>query len=149
MTDYAHGTRKSYQAGCACELCKGAEAAYRRERRRLKREAVGEFAAHPVTNLSLVTGHGSPAPTDVDPAAGGVEAAVSQEIDGLGSPRPGLVATALALARILDNPKAVSTQPAAAAKLADILETLRKNSDKRESKLARVRSLTKPQVKTG
>jgi hypothetical protein len=106
----------------------------------LKREAVGEFAAPQVTALSLITGDG-----EGMPASGGgvVEAAVQAEIDALGSDRGGLKATAVALAKILDNPKAISTQPAAAAKLADILGELRKNSTGRRSKLAEVRSMTR------
>jgi hypothetical protein len=149
MSNSAHGTRARYQAGCVCDLCKDAEAEYRRDRRRLKREAVGEFAAPQVTGLSLVTGDGPGTLASPDVVAGPVETAIRAEIDALGSERGGLKATAVALARILDNPKAVSTQPAAAGKLADLLETLRKNSDGKKSKLASVRSMTKPQVKTG
>jgi hypothetical protein len=96
-----------------------------------------------------VSGDGTVTPTSTDAGSGAVEAAVQAEIEGLGSARTGLKATAIALARILDNPKAVSTQPAAAAKLADILETLRKNADGRKSKLATVRSMTSGNAKTG
>ena len=47
--------------------------------------------------------------------SGAVEAAVAAEIAEMGSGvRPGLAAVALAMARILDNPKAVSSQPPAA-----------------------------------
>jgi hypothetical protein len=54
-----------------------------------------------------------------------------------------LAATALALARILDNPKAISTQPAAAAKLAALLEKLRSASAlSGRGKLAVIKSMT-------
>jgi hypothetical protein len=143
MTNFAHGTRQCYQAGCRLEQCKEAEAAYKRELRRRKREAVGEFATKPGPALSLISGDGTVTPASVSAGGGVVEAAVQAEIDALGSDRGGLKATAVALAKILDNPKAISTQPAAAAKLADILGELRKNSSGRRSKLAEVRSMTR------
>jgi len=56
-------------------------------------------------------------------------AGVSAEIEALGShPRPGLEAVAMAVAEVLDNPKAVSTQPAAAKVLASLLDKLRSAS---------------------
>jgi hypothetical protein len=55
--------------------------------------------------------------------------------------RPGLAQAALELARLLDNPNAVNQKPAAAAKLADILDKLRKGADSRRSKLASVRAI--------
>jgi hypothetical protein len=74
----------------------------------------------------------------------GVVEAVSLEIDGLGANlRPGLAAAALALARILDNPRAVSTQPAAAAQLVNILGQLRKSASGAKPKLAAVRQMTR------
>lgn len=74
-----------------------------------------------------------------------VESAVSVEVEGLGAdPQPGLVAAALALARILDNPKAVSTQPAAAKVLVALLEKLRSVATRgHRGSLAVVRTMTK------
>jgi hypothetical protein len=64
------------------------------------------------------------------------------EIEAIGAHhRPGLAAAALALARILDNPKALSTQPAAARQLVAILGTLSKRTQRR-GKLAVVKSMT-------
>ncbi|HWY00533.1 MAG TPA: hypothetical protein VNY55_11810 [Mycobacterium sp.] len=77
---------------------------------------------------------------------GPVELAVEVEIAGLAEARPGLAQIALSLAKILDNPRAVNQQPAAAAKLADILDRLRMGADARRSKLASVRQMT---AKTG
>lgn len=52
--------------------------------------------------------------------------AVEAEMSGLAQAkaRPGLVQTGLARARIMDSQRAMSQQPAAAAKLADILDRL-------------------------
>ena len=57
---------------------------------------------------------------------GAVVAAVMTEIEWMGRHRrPGLAAAAVALAEILDNPKAVSSQPAAAKVLSALLGKLR------------------------
>jgi hypothetical protein len=54
-----------------------------------------------------------------------------------------LAAAAVALAQILDNPKAVSTQPAAAKVLATLLEQLRSASARgRRGNLAVVRAMS-------
>ena len=73
-----------------------------------------------------------------------VEAAVLAEVQALGSsPRPGLVAAAIAMARILDNPKAVSSQPPAARMLTSLLDKLRSASAQgRRGRLAVVRTMT-------
>jgi hypothetical protein len=57
--------------------------------------------------------------------------------------RPGLVAIALAMARILDNPKAVNQQPAAAKVLASLLDKLCQSAARgRRGHLALVRTMT-------
>lgn len=135
----AHGTRQRYGAGCRCADCKEAQRLY--QRRYLERKANGETRPQmPVTQL--------PEPKS---ASGAVEAAVEAELAGLtmAETRPALAATVLALARVLDNPRATSPHPAAAAKLVDILELLRKGSDQRKSRLASVKEMTRPVVKTG
>ena len=55
--------------------------------------------------------------------------------------RPGLTAVALALADILDDPRHVATQPAAARQLVAILGTVAKRTQRR-GKLAVVKSMT-------
>jgi hypothetical protein len=111
---------------------------------------VGEFASGQVPPLSLVCGEGTVTPTCDDAPEHSVVAGVLAEIELFGgSKRPALANAALALAAVLDNPKATSTKPAAAAKLADLLEQMRRGADQKESRLAKVRSMTKPQVKTG
>jgi hypothetical protein len=62
--------------------------------------------------------------------AGLVESAVQADLHSSDAPadRPGVAQVALALARILDNPKAVNQQPAAAKVLASLLDKLRSAS---------------------
>ena len=120
-----HGTRMRYVHGCHCEDCTEANRIYFRQRR-----AGGPSKDSPIGEFS---GPQNPGP---------VEAGVESEIAGLSEARPGLAQTALALARLMDDPKAKNQQPAAAAKLADILDKLRKGTDSRKSKLASVRAMT-------
>jgi hypothetical protein len=94
-----HGTRRRYNEGCRCEDCTADNTAYHQEyRQRL-------IGAEPANPSSVVT-----VSSPVTP--GPVEAGVEAEIAELADARPGLAAAALALARILDNPRAVSSQPA-------------------------------------
>jgi hypothetical protein len=74
---------------------------------------------------------------------GRVEAAVEAEIAGLAQAeaRPGLAQTALALARILDSPRAVSTQAAAAKVLAVLLDKLSASPRGRRGDLALVKAM--------
>lgn len=139
-----HG-RAKYNLGCRCDHCKRAESEYQKGRRREFAESVGDTSQMQPPDLSLITSR----VTCINEAgpraniAAAVESAVSVEIEALGThPRPGLVATALALARILDNPKAVSTQPSAAATLAKLLDTLHKSGVGGKPKLATVRRMT-------
>jgi hypothetical protein len=74
----------------------------------------GSVSPRDVT-MSLVPGGSGAANVGAVYAGGPVESAVSLEIEELGAhQRPGLAAGASAMARILDNPKAVSSQPPAA-----------------------------------
>jgi hypothetical protein len=145
MHEYAHGSRQSYKRGCRCDLCKCAEREYKRDLRQRQREEVGEFVTRGVPSLSLVAGGGSGLLTSGNAAnsCGAVESAVAEEIAALEAhSRPGIEAACLALAAVLDNPKAVSTKPAAAAKLVHLLDTLRKGSNT-SRKLASVRQMTR------
>jgi hypothetical protein len=139
-----HGTRRRYIAGCRCEDCAEAERVYRRAYRQRK---AAEGAASAGVSAPVVTLRTSPD----TPQAGAVEAAVELEITGLAQAeaRPGLAQAALALARIMDNPKAISQQPAASKSLAEILDKLRKGADARKSRLASVRSMTVVKSSTG
>jgi hypothetical protein len=142
MHENIHGLRQTYKAGCRCDLCKQAESEYKKDLRRRQREAVGEFVTPVTPALSLVTPEVVTANSQVS-SLGAVEAAVAGEIEQLGPHRrPGVAAVALALARILDNPKAVSTQPPAAGQLVHAMNTLRKSATGAKPKLASVRAMT-------
>ncbi|HSS23876.1 MAG TPA: hypothetical protein VLL82_05625 [Mycobacterium sp.] len=81
---------------------------------------------------------------DLPPSERGpVESGVAAEISDLAAEiRPGLAQAALALARILDNPRAVNQQPAAAKALAGLLDKLRSASAHgRRGGLALVRAM--------
>ena len=125
-----HGTRRGYGEGCRCGDCKDAQRLYQRRYR--ERRALRNVT--PVSPNESATEFPGP-----------VESAVNDEIGGLAADaRPGLAQTALALARIMDNPKAVNQQPAAAKVLAALLEKLHSASARgRRGSLSVVRSMTK------
>lgn len=119
-----HGTQTRYTQGCRCEDCITAHRVYQRDYR--ERKANGEVApraAVVVLSQPQVLQASEPGP---------VESAVKAELEGLAQTEalPGLAQTALALARIMDNPKAVSSQPPAAKVLAGLLDTLRKGASR-------------------
>lgn len=128
-----HGTRSAYKAGCPCDECKAANAEYMRERRAAQKLPAGTVTQLPGT-VQAVT-----------PNAGATERAVLEELASLTSAetRKGAAQAALAMARILDNPKAIAQQPQAAARLTTILEDLRKGSARRKGRLASVQAMTK------
>jgi hypothetical protein len=71
-----------------------------------------------------------------------VVAGVLAEVSTLESPRPDLVAVAIALAEVMDNPKATTSKPPAAGRLLQVLEKLHSTASKRQTTLAVVRSMT-------
>jgi len=129
-----HG-RTRYTRGCRCAVCKTAERDYQRDRYRRQRGLPVDPSDPP--KLNLVD------PQPVSSPDGSVVAAVCAELATAGAAveRPGLTAVALALAEILDDPRHVATQPAAARQLVPILDTLSKRTQRR-GKLAVVRSMT-------
>jgi hypothetical protein len=142
-----HGRARD-RKGCRCDLCKYAESEYQRRRRQRTNKSVGVFAARDTPSLVLLHGTGDSALTrgNADPTpANAVLDAVTAEIDALGNHlRPGLAAAAKSMAVILDNNKAVSTQPAAAKVLVALLDKLRSvSASGRRGNLASVRALTK------
>lgn len=147
MHEVAHGMRRSYQRGCRCDLCKCAESEYRRGLRQRQREEIGLVAGGDTAGMSLVAVPRDSALTSGNvefQPANSVEAAVRAEIEALGSTaRPGLVATAVVMARVLENPRAVSSQPPAARVLIAVLDKLRASSSTRRGNLALVRDMTK------
>ena len=125
----ACGTRSQYLAGCRCDECRHAEALYKR---RLRDNKINGGPARPT-------------------GAGAVEMAIWAEVEGLeqAESRPTLVQAAVAMARILDNPRAPGPQPQAAKQLADLMNQLRKGADARKSRLASVKAMTSANAKTG
>ncbi|MCV7208398.1 hypothetical protein H7J75_06980 [Mycolicibacterium canariasense] len=63
--------------------------------------------------------------------------------------RPGEAEIAYALARLLDNPRAIGQHPQASARLSEMVDKLRKGADKKTGKLASVRRMTRPESATG
>jgi hypothetical protein len=124
-----HGTRWGYLTGCRCADCRHAQRIYQRNYR--------ERRANGLTRPSVVA--------ELPPSEPGrVEIAIRQEIEGsaLAAARPALVETAVSLAKILDNPRAISQQAAAAGKLVDILDTLHEGAAPRRGGLKLVRAMT-------
>jgi len=129
-----HGTQRRYVEGCRCEDCKEAHRVSARDYR--ERRANGQTRPASVVAIPSAVVSESSGP-------GRVEAGVQAELAGLAQSRPGLAAAALALARILDNPRAVSSQPAAAKTLVVLLDRLFSASPRsRRGGLAVVRTMT-------
>jgi hypothetical protein len=122
-----HATRYRYSKGCRCDDCAEAARIYQRDYRLRKPDCQG------VPDLP-----------HLEPGPGPVESGVHAEIDGLAAQaRPGLAWAALALARILDNPRAINQHPAAAKVLATLLDKLRSASARgRRGGLGVVREMT-------
>lgn len=141
-----HG-RRGYALGCRCDQCKCEESSYQRELRQRKAGLASPGLAVIQGGNSKPLTSGNAQQTPANPSFGSANSrveATQAEIDALGGEvRPGLAAAAISLAEVLDDPRALSTRPAAAAKLADLLEQMRKSSSGRKSKLAAVRSMTK------
>ena len=132
-----HGTKTRYNNGCRCDECKNASRKYDQQRRlRSKAIAAGGTAPTRIKTALLE-------PETDEP--GRVEAGVLAEIEGLSTAesRQGLVEVAVALARVLDKPLAISQHPAAAHRLSETLDKLRQGADQKAGKLATVRAMTR------
>jgi hypothetical protein len=118
-----HGRSRYRHHGCRCEVCVEANRLYMRELRARKRT---------LTPLAPVAAQDEPLATvaneTVEP--GPCVRAVRAELDGLGlAGYEGEQAAAICMAHILDNPGAVTTQPAACRQLVSLLERLHKVAD--------------------
>ena len=124
-----HGRGRYRRRGCRCAVCMEANKLYMRELRARKR---GLTPVPPVE-----------APT-VAEAAGPVVAAVRADIAALGdlTGYRSLAAGAVAMARILDDPRQVTTQPSAAKQLTSLLEVLRREAAPRPGRLRAVQAMT-------
>ena len=134
--------RAAYRRGCRCEVCCEANRVYARERKRRK---TSEIRAAPAE----VGRSGPPesiAKTSNDPEPRGrVVEAVARDLASCNAfeERPGLAATAMAMAELLDNPSATPQWPAAAARLTAILTEVVPAVPVRASGLAAVREMTR------
>lgn len=139
----SHG-RRGYRQGCRCDQCRSAEREYQQELKRRKTEPdVAPGHGQGNAGLAFLPG-GSVAAESVGPRV----AAFRRAMESLnGDKVPDLVAAAESLCEVLDNPRALSTRPAAAAKFAELMGQIRKSGDEKKSKLASIRSMTS--VKTG
>lgn len=159
-SNIVHGKRSTYVRGCRCELCKQANTEYGqslKDRRRTggkiqpplaKLETPLPITDDRVINLASVTQirAGDPASGEAYPdEPGEVEMAVAKEIKSLSAApkHPGLVQSALAMAKILDNPGAITTHPSAHRQLTVSLDKLWNVSVGRQGKLADVAAMTR------
>lgn len=144
-----HGTRQGYADGCRLPCCKAAQAQYRREYKArksgvpLEAPKAGRKSKAELASVTTLPNSGSAQP-EYDGPVGAAEQAVLEELSTLTSSetRKGAAQSALAMARILDNPLALAQQPSAAAKLTAILDDLRKGSSRRRGRLASVQAMT-------
>jgi hypothetical protein len=138
-----HGTRPGYTDGCRCGDCKDAQRLYQRRYRERRAAAVpfGTPTQPPVAAVSLPAAGESEVRHFVAPRP--VESGVTAELAGLTEARPGLAQVALAMARLMDNPRAVNQQPAAAKGAGALLDKLHLASARgRRGNLALVKSMT-------
>lgn len=133
-----HGTRRRYVEGCRCAPCTEANSEWARDYRARRAADTGAlFKERKVAEIEPVVTLAQPRTPSP------VESGVLAELSGtVVQARPGLAAAALAMARLLDNPRAVSQQPAAAKVLAALLEKLHSASGGRRGNLALVRTMT-------
>lgn len=135
-----HGKRTTYVRGCRCEACKEANRQYGIDLKERKRS--GGTVVTPLRSLSSLPAMPPPPEAEKDPdEIGRNELAVAAEIRTLSSAskHPGLVESALSMAKILDNPIAVTTHPSAQRQLMVALDKLHAASTKRkDSNLAKV-----------
>jgi hypothetical protein len=101
----------------------------------------------PRPSVAIVADTGDSVGPSPAAAPGPVETAVLAEVAGLpaAASRPGLAALALAMGRLLDHPRALSSKPAAARQLARFMDDLRQASAApRRGGLRLVRAMTTP-----
>jgi hypothetical protein len=133
-----HG-RNGYLHGCRCDACRAGQREYIAAQRARKR-ALRPVPPPPPAERETAAASSTAAAETVGP----VVAAVQAELATLGSlvGRQGLAAAAVAMARILDHPGAVTTQPAAARQLMSLLDVLHREAAPRRGRLAAVQKMS-------
>jgi hypothetical protein len=148
--------RTRYQQGCRCSVCLEANRAYTsqyRQRRRMSGvRVVPALAAKPDPMNAVIGGDVLNGRVRVSAdGPGPVVAAVLAEVDLLGvlASRPALCACAVAMAAILDNPGAITSQPSACRQLTSIMDELHRVAAPRRGRLAAVEAMSKPRGTAG
>ena len=123
-----HGRSRYRHHGCRCATCIEANKLYMRDLRARQR------------GLTPVP----PGESPLAAAPGRVVAAVQADLETFGdlTGNQALAAGALAMARILDDPRQVTTQPSAVRQLVSLLEVLRRSVAPRPGRLAVVQDMT-------
>lgn len=153
-----HGKRATYVRGCRCKLCCEANTQYGKDLKARKRRGekiqpafekiqAPEKIQSPLASVTkLIAGvvppPDPPAPDPDEP--GSVEIAVMKEMRSLSAfrRRPGLVESVRSMAKVLDNPEAVTTHPSAHRQLTMGLEKLWSESVGRKGTLAEVAAMS-------
>jgi hypothetical protein len=129
----SHGM-SGYARGCRCDTCRSVECERKRAQRIRKRTGI--------QSRERVVAVSSLAPQPVRAVPGMVEKSVVAEAEQF-SERPGMVAGALAMARIIDNPSLVHLWPQSTRQLQAILDGLRSGTKKKSrDRLAAVQQMT-------
>ena len=138
--------RAAYRRGCRCEVCCEANRVYARELKRRKTSGIRPDIGtkNETLRLSTAPSEGRYPHADTEPRGRVVEA-VGNDLARANAfeERPGLAATAMAMAELLDNPSATPQWPAAAARLTAILLEVVPAVPVRTSGLAAVREMTR------
>lgn len=155
-----HGKRTTYVRGCRCGLCKQANTEYGKKlkARRRRGDAIQPPLAS-VTNIAQPKGGqnreldlgdvplpsvpNQPAAQRTELDLGPVEKAVVREMASLSASakHPGLVESVRAMAKILDTPEFVTTQPSAHRQMTAGLDKLWSKSVGRQGELASVAAM--------
>jgi hypothetical protein len=140
-----HGKRGTYVRGCRCDKCTLANTEYGqnlKDRKRLRKPIQPPMT--PISALASVTNIRTSEPPQERTEPGEVEVAVIAEMKALSaaSKHPGVVASVIAMARILDNPGAVTTHPSAHRQMTASLDKLWAASVGRKGTLADVAAMT-------
>jgi hypothetical protein len=151
-----HGTRTMYVRGCtagadgkACDACKEANRLYGQDLKERKR--TGKMVQKPLASVTKIRVEQPEDSDDSDQPAepGRVETAVASEISKMSArtKHPGLVASCLAMASIIDKPALVTTHPSAQRQLSHTLDKLWAASVGRTGKLADISQMSRRTVK--
>lgn len=140
-----HGTRSRFNQGCtdgvdggSCDPCKQANNEYFKQRHQDKN-------AEKLADVTPING-ATPVVADIGTAEQAVIDTLSGNANAL--KRPDLVASARAMARLLDKELFAAQQTAAAKQLREIMAELLKGSEKK-GRLAAVRQMSRPESATG